>query len=430
MSDIVNIGLVGLGTVGQGVYQLLSRDNEEIGERLGADIRIKRVLVRDPEKERGVVVPSGVLTSDQRILLDDDEIEVIVEVMGGTGIARELVMAAIARGKSVVTANKELIADYGREILTAAEEQGVDVFFEASVGAGIPIIRPLKDSLIGNRVQRVMGIVNGTTNFILSQMAKGNEYDAALAQAQALGYAESDPGNDVEGRDAAAKIAILASIAFNSRVTSADVHTEGITTITGQDIVNARELGYSVKLLALAKTDGDQLDVRVHPTMIPLEHPLASVTDAYNAIFVEGDAVGELMFFGLGAGSLPTASAVVADVFAAADNRRRRMSGRSACTCFKDMQIKPIGEVESRYYLLIDCVDRPGVLGQIAQVFGDNHVSLGNVIQKRTGNGMAEVVFMTHMVSEAGFQTAIDGIRALDAVSAVRNFIRVEGTAQ
>ncbi len=427
VSDTVNIALLGLGTVGRSVYQLVSRENQEIIERLGARLRVQRVLVQDAKKERGISIPPELLTTDYRTVLDDPDIDIVVEVIGGVGIARKLVLGAIERGKSVVTANKELMAGHGREVLEAAAKHGVDVLFEASVGGGIPIVRPLKDSLIGNHVQRVMGIVNGTTNFILSKMENGMEYEAALTEAQELGYAERDPSADVEGKDAAAKIAILASIAFNSRVTAEDVHTEGITSITGQDIMYARELGYAIKLLALAKKEEGLLDVRVHPTMIPLDHPLATVKDAYNAIFVEGDAVGELMFFGQGAGGLPTASAVTADIVAVAENRRSGNSGRFTCTCFQDYAIKSLDSIESSYYLLIECMDRPGVLAQIAHVFGDNQVSVGSVIQKSTTAGVAEVVFMTHKVSEGNLRTAIAGVSMLDSVSAVRNVIRVEG---
>jgi len=430
VSDVVNIGLLGLGTVGRGVFQLLDRDNAEITERLGATLQIRRVLVQDAGKERGVKIPPDLLTTDYRTVLDDPEIDIVVEVIGGVGVARQLVLEAIKRGKSVVTANKELMAHHGREVMEAAKEQNVDIFFEASVGGGIPIIRPLKDSLIGNYVKQVMGIVNGTTNFILSKMEAGMGYETALTEAQELGYAERDPSSDVEGKDAAAKIAILASIAFNSRVTADDVYAEGITSITSQDIMYARELGYAIKLLALAKIEEDRLDVRVHPTMIPLDHPLATVKDAYNAIFVEGDAVGNLMFFGQGAGSLPTASAVVADVFAAAENRISGRSGRSSCTCFKDYDIKSIDDVVCGYYLLIECVDRPGVLAQITHVFGDNQVSLGSIIQKSVTDGVAEVVFMTHKVSEGNLRTAISGIGALKSVSEIRNVIRVEGVTQ
>jgi homoserine dehydrogenase len=426
MSEEINIGLLGLGTVGRGVFQLVSRDNRVMANRLGAELRIKRILVQDPAKERGLPVPRELLTTDYRAVIDDPEIEIVVEVIGGTGVARRLVMSALGAGKSVVTANKELMAGHGQEVLAAAESQGVGLFFEAAVGAGIPIIHPLKELLVANRVQRVMGIVNGTTNFVLSRMEAGYDYREALKEAQALGFAERDPSYDVDGKDAAAKTAILASIAFNSRVGSGDVYTEGISAITPRDIMYARELGYVVKLLALAKLSEGALDVRVHPTMIPVDHPLAAVKEAFNAIFVEGDAVGELMFFGQGAGSLPTASAVVADVFLAARERRRSSVGQSACTCFNSLKFMPIEQVRSSFYLLIEAMDRPGVLAKIAKVFGDHQVSVSSVIQKEIGAQTAEVVFMTHRVFEGHLRAALTEIAGLDVVSGVRSVIRVE----
>ncbi len=428
MRDGINIGLLGLGTVGRGVWQLVARENSVITDRLGAKLKIKKILVRDPAKERGIVVPADLITKNAGEIIDDDDIQIVIEVIGGTGIARELVNKALDRGKAVVTANKELMANFGQEVMEAAARRQADLFFEASVGAGIPIIQPLKTAMVANRIQRVMGIVNGTTNFILSKMDGGQSYDDALAEAQALGYAERDPASDVEGKDAAAKIAILASIAFNSRVTAAQVHTEGITSITPLDIMYARELGYTVKLLAVAKfaDSPGRIDVRVHPAMIPLDHPLAAVKEAYNAIFVEGDAVGEVMFFGQGAGSLPTASAIVADAVRAADNIQRSSAGRLGCTCFNSWPIKPIAEVESSFYLLIEATDKPGVLAKIAKVFGDHEVSLGSVIQKRTHEDMAEVVFMTHEVVEGNLRAALAEIAALDVVAKTRNVIRVE----
>lgn len=430
MTDSINIGLMGLGTVGRGVWQLLERPNDVITNRLGCRLKIKKILVRDTAKERGVAIPPGIFTTDARDILDDDDIQIVVEVIGGTLLAREAVNQALAAGKSVVTANKELMANFGREVMEEAERRGTDLFFEASVGAGIPIIQPLKVSLVGNRIQRVMGIINGTTNFILSKMDEGRSYRDALTEAQALGYAESDPAADVEGNDAAAKIAILASIAFNSRVTAGQVHTEGISAVSAKDIMYARELGYVIKLLAVAKLDdgpdSPRIDVRVHPAMIPLDHPLAAVKDAYNAIFVEGDAAGDLMFFGQGAGSLPTAGAVVADVVLAAENIQRSTAGRHGCTCFNSWPIRPIDEVESSFYLLIEAMDMPGVLARIAKAFGDHQVSIGNVIQKQTDKGRAEVVFMTHRAIEGNLRSALAEIAAMDVVDKVRNVIRVE----
>lgn len=430
MTDSINIGLMGLGTVGRGVWQLLERRNDVITNQLKCRLNIKKILVRDPAKERGIDIPPGLFTTDARDILDDDDIQIVVEVIGGTLLARQAVNQALAAGKSVVTANKELMANFGGEVMEEAQRRGTDLFFEASVGAGIPIIQPLKVSLVGNRIQRVMGIINGTTNFILSKMDEGRSYRDALTEAQALGYAESDPAADVEGKDAAAKIAILASIAFNSRVTAGQVHTEGISAVSAKDIMYARELGYVVKLLAVAKLDdgpdSPEIDVRVHPAMIPLDHPLAAVKEAYNAIFVEGDAAGDLMFFGQGAGSLPTAGAVVADVVLAAENIRRSTAGRHGCTCFNSWPIRPIDGVESSFYLLIEAMDMPGVLARIAKAFGDHQVSIGNVIQKQTDKGRAEVVFMTHRAIEGNLRSALAEIAALDVVDKVRNVIRVE----
>ena len=437
----MKVGLLGLGTVGRGVWQLISRENEVLSNRLGCDLQIKKILVNDKSKERGLAIAPELLTTEAKDILEDEEIKIVVEVIGGTGVARELVKQALARGKSVVTANKELMADFGQEVLEAADLGGADLLFEASVAAGIPIIKPLRESLVGNRIARVMGIINGTTNFILSKMDAGQNYEDALAKAQELGYAERDPASDVEGKDAAAKIAILASIAFNSRVTAADVYTEGIGSISSVDIMYAQELGYAVKLLAVAKVDADEfgqpgasgaggapvsLEARVHPAMIPLDHPLASVKDAYNAIFVEGDAAGNLMFFGQGAGSLPTASAIVADVFQAATNILGSVTGQAACTCFNSWPVKSIEKIETSFYLLLEAADRPGVLASIAKVFGDHDVSISNVIQKQTEAGIAEVVFMTNKVMESNLRSALTIIESLDVVDKVKNVMRVE----
>ncbi len=437
----MKVGLLGLGTVGRGVWQLISRENEVLSNRLGCDLQIKKILVNDKSKERGLAIAPELLTTEAKDILEDEEIKIVVEVIGGTGVARELVKQALSRGKSVVTANKELMASFGQEVLEAADLGGADLLFEASVAAGIPIIKPLRESLVGNRIARVMGIINGTTNFILSKMDAGQNYEDALVKAQELGYAERDPASDVEGKDAAAKIAILASIAFNSRVTAADVYTEGIGSISSVDIMYARELGYAVKLLAVAKVDADEfgqpgasgaggapvsLEARVHPAMIPLDHPLASVKDAYNAIFVEGDAVGNLMFFGQGAGSLPTASAIVADVFQAATNILGSVTGQSACTCFNSWPVKSIEKIETSFYLLLEAADRPGVLASIAKVFGDHDVSISNVIQKQTEAGIAEVVFMTNKVMEGNLRSALTIIESLDVVDKVKNVMRVE----
>lgn len=424
--NTINIGLLGLGTVGSGVYQLLSRDNDIIKRRLDAELRVKKILVRDIAKSRPLQVAPELLTDDAAQIIADPEIAIVVELIGGTALAKDLIEQAIAAGKSIVTANKELMANFGGQVLDAADKRGVDLYFEASVAGGIPIVRPLKDSLVGNNIRQVMGIVNGTTNYILTKMADGREFADVLAKAQKLGYAERNPEADISGSDAGAKMAILASIAFNSRVTAGEVFTEGISQVSAKDIMYARELGYAIKLIALAKEDHGALDVRVHPTMIPLDHPLAAVHDVYNAIFVVGDAVGELMFFGKGAGSLPTASAVVGDIFEAALNLRSGQRGKTGCTCFRNLPVKSINEVKSSFYMLIQVADRPGVLAKIAHILGNNQVSVGSVIQKQSSGEVAELVFMTHLVTEGNLRTALSEIAKLDVVEKVCNVIRVE----
>ncbi len=424
--DKISIGLLGLGTVGGGVYQLLQRDNKSISRRLGAELVVRKILVSDLSKARNSEIDKDLITDDPKEIIDNDGIDIVVELIGGATVAKDLVLAALKKGKPVVTANKELIANYGSEIFDIAEKAGVEIDFEASVAGGVPIIDPLKNSLVGNNIIKIMGIVNGTTNYILSRMAKGADYDHVLAEAQELGYAERDPSADVDGDDAGAKIAILASIAFNSRVTPKDVYTEGITSVTLNDINYAHELGYEIKLIALAKRKDDELDVRVHPTMISLDHPLAKVDDVYNAIFVVGDAVGELMFFGKGAGDLPTASAVVGDIFKVASNLTMKKRCDTACTCFNSYSVKHIDEVDSNFYILMEVLDKPGVLAKIATILGEEDVSLGNVIQKRSAGDLAELVFMTHLVREGNLRSALKKVGELEEVGKICNVIRVE----
>ncbi len=428
MSTRIVVGLIGCGTVGSGVFRILTEKKDLISRRLGCSLEISRVAVRDLSDPIYVEVPPSMLTTDALQVIRDPDVDIVVEVMGGIEPARTFIMDAIDRGKHVVCANKELVSTHGKEILEAAEKKGVDFAFEASVGGAIPIIMPLKYSLAGNTIREILGIVNGTTNYILTRMSEaGVGFREALQQAQQRGYAEPDPTNDVEGKDAAAKLAILASIAFNSRVTLEDVYTEGITHITEADIQFAAELGYAIKLLAIAKDEEDGISVRVHPTMIPFHHPLASVREENNAIFVTGDAAGELMFYGKGAGSLPAASAVVGDVISIARNIRGggRMVG---CTCFRDKGIKPIEEIESRYFMIFDVPDRPGVLAQIAGVFGKNMVSIKSVIQHGTGEE-ARIVLVTHKVKEGRMRETVRGLEQLEVVERIVSLIRVEGEA-
>jgi len=423
----VKVGLLGLGTVGGGVYRLLKANGEDIAHKAGTVIEVKKILVRDPSRHREV--PPELLTTDYREIVEDDEIRVIVEVMGGIEPARSYILEAFHRGKSVVTANKDLLAEYGKELFDAEEEHKADFFFEASVAGGIPIIGALKESLAANRILDVMGIVNGTTNYILTRMeAEGASFEEVLADAQRLGYAEADPAADVDGLDAARKVAILASIAFNTRVTFKDVYAEGIRSIGQADIAYARELGYTIKLLGIAREDGGQIEARVHPALVAADHPLASVQDVFNAIFVRGDAVGETMFYGRGAGAGPTASAVAGDIIEVARDVNKGITGRLGCTCYEHLRVKPISQIETRYYLRLAVKDQPGVLAGIAGVFGNHGVSLANVIQKRTAAAEAELVLVTHKVKEENLRDALAIIAELSTVSGIANVIRVEGS--
>lgn len=421
----IKVGLIGCGTVGSGVYRILGENAEVISRRAGCDIKVKRVAVRDLSDPRYVDVPEEQLTTDAMEVIRDPEVDIVAEVIGGVEPARTFILEAIALGKHVVSANKELMSTHGGEVLAAAERAGVDVAYEASVGGAIPILMPLKYSLAGNSVNSILGIVNGTTNYVLTRMdEEGLSFAEALRKAQERGYAEADPSADVEGRDAAAKLAILASMAFNSRVTLGDVYCEGISAITPDDIRFARDLGYVIKLLAVAKDEPDGISVRVHPTMIPVDHPLAAVRDENNAIFVRGDAAGELMFYGKGAGSLPAASAVVGDIITI--SRNIRSGGRMAgCTCFYRKPVKDMAEVVCRYFMIFDAPDRPGVLARIAGVFGENGVSIKSVIQHGTGSE-ARIVLITHEVSERSIRLTVKGLEELGAVNRIASVIRVE----
>ncbi|OIQ60290.1 homoserine dehydrogenase [Moorella thermoacetica] len=424
----INLGLLGLGTVGSGVVRLLEQNKAIITQKLGRPLNIKRILVRDLNRPRQVAVDPALLTTDPETILGDPDIPIIVEVMGGTGTAREYILQALSLGKSVVTANKDLLALYGKELFDAADAHGADLLFEASVGGGIPIIRPLKECLAGNRIRQVMGIINGTTNYILTKMSReGRDFNDVLREAQSLGYAEADPTSDIEGDDAARKMAILASIAFGTRITYPEVYREGIGRLSSHDINYARDMGYAVKLLGIAREDADGIEVRVHPALVPLNHPLASVSDVFNAIFVEGDAVGETMFYGRGAGSLPTASAVVGDIMEGARNLMHHNRGRISCTCFYDKPLKPIGAITTKYYLRLVVVDRPGVLATIAGIFGEREVSLASVIQERMLGDLAELVLITHLVREKNVREALEVLGSLPVVKEIASVIRVEG---
>jgi len=430
--SVINVGIMGLGTVGTGVLKVLLANKQTIAQKVGAAIVIKKILDKNTEKAlakmRVLGIDDQLLTNNVDEIVSDDEIDIVVEVIGGIQPAQKFIKKALEAGKSVVTANKDLIASHGKELFDTASKHKADLFFEASVAGGIPIIQSLKESLAGNHIRKIMGIVNGTTNYILTKMsAEGRDFADILEEAQSLGYAEADPTADVGGFDAARKVAILASIAFNTRVTDSCVYIEGINGISSLDINYAQELGYVVKLLGIAKEENGEIEVRVHPVMIPAQHPLSTVNDVFNAVFVEGDAVGKTMFYGKGAGELPTASAVVGDIIAAARNIQFGSRGRLGCTCFESKRIKPIGEVQSKFYLRILAKDRPGVLASIAAVLGNQGVSIAQVIQKRIDDqGQAELVFITHMVQEQFLRDAISVIEGLSSVVRMENVIRVE----
>jgi homoserine dehydrogenase len=427
---VLRVGMLGCGTVGAAVVRLLESHRDDIERRAGCRLEVRRVAVRDPARARDVPLPPSAFVDDPIAVVEDPDVDIVCELIGGLEPAGALVLAAFDRDKPVVTANKELLATRGRELFDASDAKGLDLYFEAAVGGGIPLIRPLKESLTGERLRRVMGIVNGTTNFILTKMSEeGRGFADVLADAKRLGYAEADSSADVDGHDAAAKCAILASIAFNARVVASDVFREGIAGVTIEDIEFARRLGYVVKLLAIAEMepgeDGDErIAVRVHPAMIPAAHPLASVRDAYNAVFVEGPNVGELMFYGRGAGGEPTATAVVGDLVSVARNLLAGARG-VGCTCFHERTIRPMEEMTGQYYILLRVEDRPGVLAEIASVFGESDVSIKSVWQEGSGED-AQLVFITHRAREGPFQEAVAALRGLPAVVEVRSVLRVE----
>ncbi len=428
-SPPVRIGLLGCGNVGAALVQLLIREPDAIAQRTGLRFEVARVAVRNLARQRAVELPEGCLTHDADSVVNDPDIDVVVELIGGIEPARRLVLAALKNGKPVVTANKELLANVGAELFEAAATAGVDLLYEASVAGGIPLIRPLRESLAGENITRVMGIVNGTTNYILTRMTEeGASYGDALSEAQSLGYAERDPTADVEGYDAGAKAAIIASIAFGAAVTAADVHHEGITGITEVDIAFAKRMGFVIKLLAVAEQGDDgAIGVRVHPAMVPVEHPLAAVRESFNAIFVEGAAVGDLMFYGRGAGGSPTASAILGDLIDASLNRHR--GSHATVGQLGTATFRPIDDVESAYYLNVEVLDRPGVLAQVAGVFGEHRVSIRSMEQEGLGDE-ARLIFITHRAREADVQATLHDLRQLDAVDRIGSVIRVIGDEQ
>jgi homoserine dehydrogenase len=421
----IRVGLLGCGTVGGSLVELIREQGDAIADRTGLRLEIARVAVRNTAKQRGVEVDPAVLTNDAPSVVEDPAVDVVVELIGGIEPARELILTALENGKAVVTGNKELLANVGGELFEAADKAGVDLLFEAAVAGGIPLIRPLRESLAGDRVRRILGIVNGTTNFILTRMTEeGTTFHEALAEAQELGYAERDPTADVEGFDAAAKAAIIATVAFGVRVVAGDVYREGISGVTAADIAFAGRLGYTVKLLAIAEADDGEVAVRVHPAMVPVDHPLAAVRESFNAVFIEGAAVGELMLYGRGAGGRPTASAVLGDVIDAAANRRRGTS--AGVGALGKARIRPIDELSSQYYVALEVVDRPGVLAAVAGVFGNHGVSIKQMEQEGIGDD-ARLILITHIAVERAMQATLSELRDLDVVDRVGSLLRVVG---
>ena len=427
MSRPLRVALLGCGTVGSEVVRLLETNGEDLAARIGAPLELAGIAVRRLGRRRDLDVDEALFTTDAAGLVAREDVDLVVEVIGGIEPARSLLVSALKAGKGVITANKALLAEDGATLHAAALEGGADLYYEASTAGAIPILRPLRESLAGDHVSRVMGIVNGTTNFILTRMDEvGMGFSEALDEATALGYAEADPTADVEGFDAAAKAAILAGLAFHTRVTAADVHREGISDVTAADVASAKAMGCVVKLLAIAEREGDGVAVRVHPAMIPRSHPLASVREAYNAVFVEAASAGQLMFYGRGAGGAPTASAVLGDLVAVARNTLSgaRGAGESA---YADLRVRPMGEVVTRFHISLDVADKAGVLAAVANTFSAHDVSIRTVRQEGHGDD-ASLVVVTHVATDAALQAVVEELRGLDVVRAVASVMRVEGT--
>jgi len=420
------VALLGCGTVGSQVYRLLTQQSAELAARIGARLEVAGVAVRRPGRARSVAVDPALLTADSMELVTRPDVDIVIEVIGGIEPVRSVLLAAMKSGKSVVSANKALLAEDGATLHDAARENGADLYYEAAVAGAIPLLRPLRESLAGDEVYRVLGIVNGTTNYILDRMdTSGAGFADALEEAQALGYAEPDPTADIEGFDAAAKAAILAGLAFHTGVTAADVYREGITAVTGADIASARALGRVVKLLAICERRDGGVSVRAHPAMIPRAHPLAGVREAYNAVFVEAASAGQLMFYGAGAGGVPTASAVLGDVVAVARNLLAGTRGPDALTYAK-LPVLPMGETLTRYNVALDVADRPGVLARVAETFARHDVSIKAVRQEGRGDD-AQLVIVTHIAPDAALSRCVTELETMDSVRAVASVMRVEG---
>jgi homoserine dehydrogenase len=425
----VKIGLMGLGTVGTGVIRLVEGHQDDLSQQTGLQIEIAKVLVQNPGKERSINVQSDVMTTDPYSLLHDPEIDVIVEVMGGIEPTLEYILEALNQGKHVVTANKDLMAIHGAEILKKAAEKNCDVFYEASVAGGIPILRALVEGFSSDRITKMMGIVNGTTNYILTKMSQeGASYEAVLKEAQELGYAETDPTSDVGGLDAARKMSILSTLGFHAGVNLEDVSCKGITGVTSEDIDYGKKLGYVMKLIGIAKQNDELIEVSVEPTLVKKSHPLASVNGVFNAVYVYGEAVGETMFYGPGAGELPTATAVVSDLVTVVKNMKLGVNGRGMVAPYKEKKLKTDEEILAKYFIRFIVDDKSGVLSQVTKTMADHDVSLEQVMQQPYNNGSkSELIMVTHTSSKKSIQTILKQLEESDYVNEIKSFYRVEG---
>lgn len=429
MTKDMNIGLLGFGTVGTGVLQIIQDHQDKLVHQLGCGVKVNKILVNDLNKERQVKVRQDQLTVDPQDILDNPDIDVVVEVMGGIDDARSYIKHALENRKNVITANKDLMAVHGSELLQLANKQGCDLFYEASVAGGIPILRTLVEGLASDRITKMMGIVNGTTNYILTKMSKeGRIYGEVLKEAQALGYAEADPTADVEGLDAARKISILGTLGFSMNLDLDDVSVKGITKVTSEDLQYADQLGYTMKLVGIANRMGDKVEVSVQPTLIPHEHPLSSVDDEYNAVYVYGEAVGETMFYGPGAGQLPTATAIVSDLVEVLKNKRLGVNGNSVVIPQFEKKLQTDDEIFSKYFLRIQAKDVPGTFSTLTSLFDEHGVSLEKILQVPLNQGkLAEIILVTHAVSKKNYETVLEKLNDIDVVVEVKSSYRVEG---
>ncbi|WP_027725687.1 homoserine dehydrogenase [Tuberibacillus calidus] len=429
MKEAIHVGLLGLGTVGCGVYRMIHEHQEELFHRIGLPIQVEKILIRDIHKDRKIIMPDDLLTTDPEDIVNNPNIDVVIEVMGGMEETKELILRALRRRKHVITANKDLLALYSGELLSVASEYGCDLFYEASVGGGIPVLRSVVDGLSSDRIFKMMGIVNGTTNFILTKMTKEKiSFEQALADAQALGFAEADPTSDIEGLDAARKMVILSTLGFSMKVSLEDLFIKGISTITPEDIDYADHFGYVIKLIGIARRDHGRVEISVEPAFISKDHPLASVNNEFNAIYIYGEGIGETMLYGPGAGQLPTATAVVSDLVAVAKNMRLGVTGKSALIPYNKKQLKNDEEIFAKYFLRLLVKDEAGSFAKLSTLFAEKNISFEKLSQQPLkGKGMAEVVIITHQTTRKAFQSVLSQLRDMQMVYEIKSGYRVEG---